>query len=137
MEHEPSARLRDALALVQRDLEAGGVRRQLHLEDVDGSYVVVLDDGSSWGGGPELDGGEDAAALWTAAEAAQDLLAVVLGTLWPVCPRHDLGLHVRSDRAGPQWSADASSATPTWWCNADGGHRIADVGRLPPKHVHT
>ncbi|WP_327002542.1 hypothetical protein OHA72_46695 [Dactylosporangium sp. NBC_01737] len=132
MEQEPRTRLRNALALVQRDLEASGVRRQLHIEDVDGSYVVALDDGSYWGGGPDVDGEGDAAALWTVAEAAQDLLAVVLGTLWPICPGHDLGLHVWPDWAGPDRSAGAGFGTPTWWCNADGGHRIANVGQLPP-----
>ncbi|GAB3848577.1 hypothetical protein ACFPIJ_14875 [Dactylosporangium cerinum] len=136
MEREALARLRDALALVQRDLEAGGVRRQLHLEDVDGSCVVALDDGSYWGGGPELDSGEDAAALWTMAEAAQDLLAVVLGTLWPVCPRHDLGLHVWPDWAGLQWSADAGPGNTD--VVVQRRRRTQDrVGQLPPKHVHT
>jgi hypothetical protein len=136
VEQQSSTRLQNALARVQRDLDASGVRSRLRIIDAGdpSTYFVALDNGRYWSGGSALaHQGNPDAALWTVAEGVQDLLAEILRTVWPVCADHHRGMHVWPDWAGSDWYVDMGFGTPTWWCKADGGHRVANVGELPPQ----
>ena len=42
----------------------------------------------------------------------------VLGSIWPVCAQHDVGLH-----------AEVRNGLAVWWCRV-GGHAVATIGAL-------
>ena len=46
------------------------------------------------------------------------VMHVLWGTVWPVCPTHDLGAHTREH-----------DGVAVWWCNSLGGHVIAPMGQ--------
>jgi hypothetical protein len=46
------------------------------------------------------------------------IMHILWGTVWPVCPAHNLGAH----------ACDHEGAA-VWWCNGSGGHVIAAIGK--------
>lgn len=83
---------------------------------------VRLADGErlNWGG-PILPSmcDDPAMALTGLATMIQESLLERTWRVWPVCPRHDLGVH-GSERGG----------AAVWWCAGAGGHMLAPVGEL-------
>ncbi|QIY67216.1 hypothetical protein HEP85_05205 [Streptomyces sp. RPA4-2] len=118
--------LRTALRIVARDL---------HTRGIDGApEIEVLEDWFPVGAGVRLADGErldwgspilpnmcddPAMALTSLATMIQESLLERTWRVWPVCPRHDLGVH-GSERGG----------AAVWWCAGDGGHLLAPVGEL-------
>ncbi|WP_018547226.1 hypothetical protein [Streptomyces sp. LaPpAH-108] len=65
---------------------------------------------------------DPATLLTLVAEAAQETVMELSWQVWPVCPAHKLGTHVRSD-----------AEAVTWWCpggTETGGHHASQVGEL-------
>jgi hypothetical protein len=75
--------------------------------------------GSSAGIAP-VAGSNALRALIAVADAAQDSVMEALWEAWPVCPSHQLGVHVQE-----------GEGVPTWWCKGGGGHVAAAVGKWP------
>lgn len=118
--------LRAALRVVARDLPTRGIEGEPEIE--------VLEDRFPAGAGVRLAGGElldrgghivpgmcddPAMALTSLTVMIQESLLEQTWQVWPVCPRHDLGVH-GSERDGEA----------VWWCAGDGGHVLAPVGEL-------
>ena len=133
--------LRRALALVQGDLDRtvrGAVQFQVVVipEPERGDWMaayVAGPDGSYWsnhGHGLGAYGLDDAIAA--VADGVQEYLAAVQFEVWPVCPRHHLGVHVRPvGTCAGQPDPDPGFGGPAvWWCRADDGHDVALIGRL-------
>jgi hypothetical protein len=57
-------------------------------------------------------------ALLAVADDAQDAIMEALWSAWPVCPDHNLGLHVESHDGTPVWCPG-------------GRHVVAPIGRWP------
>ncbi|WP_052434454.1 hypothetical protein [Streptacidiphilus melanogenes] len=114
----------DALVLLNRDLAATepGTEPFALLLDEYGVFVGF----PSWGaqGNPLR---EEEAGLPEVADAAQESAMEHLWRTWPVCPEHDLGLHVRL--------REEDGAT-VWWCAGRGpaGHGIV-VGTLEARRT--
>ncbi|MEU6244572.1 hypothetical protein [Streptomyces sp. NPDC047024] len=93
---------------------------QLDVALPDGSWqgnAVHPEDTTDNSGVPEPT--DPARLLARVADAAQETVMEMSWQVWPVCPYHKLGLHVRTAEA------------VVWWCgDADGGHAAAEVGRL-------
>ncbi|GJF27918.1 hypothetical protein KNE206_06180 [Kitasatospora sp. NE20-6] len=123
---ERLATLRSALAVVARDLRAGGFTDEPRLVVQDGWYPesagVVLADGWLHGGDlPAETGDRLSGAVAAVAAHVQESVTERDRTVWPLCPDHRLGLHaVQRDGAA------------LWWCAAGPGHPAAAVGALPP-----
>ncbi|MER7133332.1 hypothetical protein [Streptosporangium saharense] len=109
----------EALKVVERDVRASGISGTLQMILPDGDVM-----GMAW---VEFDGtcqgncvrpGDD--ALWSVADATQEVVMERIWRVWPVCPTHDLGLH-----------ADTEDGTVVWRCEGDGTHTVAPVGELP------
>ncbi|MFJ1792812.1 hypothetical protein [Kitasatospora griseola] len=118
--------LRAALRIVARDLPTRGIEGEPEIELLEDGFPVGagvrLADGEllDWGGRILPSGCEDpVAALTGLAVLMQESLLERTWQVWPVCPRHDLGVH-GSQRAG----------AAVWWCAGDGGHVLAPVGEL-------
>jgi len=119
-------RLRAALRIVARDLPTRGIEGEPEIEVLDDWYPVGagvrLAEGErlNWGG-HILPGmcDDPTMALTSLAIMVQESLLEWTWQVWPVCPRHDLGVH-GSERDG----------TAVWWCAGDGGHVLAPVGEL-------
>ncbi|MEW1828229.1 hypothetical protein [Streptomyces sp. NPDC088196] len=83
---------------------------------------VRLADGErlNWGG-PVLPNmcDDPTTALAGLAVLIQESLLERTWQVWPVCPRHGLGVH------GSEREREA-----VWWCAGDGGHVLAPVGEL-------
>jgi len=139
-------RLRVALAMVQVDLlvtlpERSGLQILMVPEDRGEQYDVVAfvadTGGIYWGGDQPLEGPTSRVALFSVAEGVQDFWAEVHWVVWPVCPRHHHGVHVRPQGQGAHWDPDGlgtvPEADPAWWCRGDGGHDLALVGELAGK----
>ncbi|WP_307814907.1 hypothetical protein [Streptomyces sp. DSM 110735] len=129
-----------ALEVVNRDLVAtlpGHPPLVLMVEPADGAgtperVYVALPDGR-WQGNavhppdPTDDSGvpeptDPADLLTLVADAAQETVMEMSWQVWPVCPAHKLGTHVRSD-----------AEAVTWWCPGGteaGGHHASRVGEL-------
>jgi hypothetical protein len=121
----------EALAAVQRDLDAAGLaqyRMQLVLNggtDGDGTPLVsaALPDGSFWsaqaldvqGAGLEL-------VQRAVAELVQDTLAEVERVIFPTCADH------QGRQAVPR--VVASGSPVMWWCDGAQEHALARVGNL-------
>ncbi|MGW4549272.1 hypothetical protein ACWEN4_23305 [Streptomyces violaceorubidus] len=118
--------LRAALRVVARDLPTRGIEGEPEIE--------ILEDWFPVGAGVRLAGGErlnwggpvlpnmcddPAMAVTSLAILIQESLLEWSWQVWPVCPRHDLGVH-GSERDG----------AAVWWCAGDGGHTLAPVGEL-------
>jgi hypothetical protein len=116
--------LEDAMRLVNRDMDAAGIRHPCHLR----VYEITRDGNAgveTWDGWPSSDaqgidpvcGADRLDALLAVAEDAQDALMHALWRAWPACPAHRLGVHAR-DHEG----------AAVWWCAGDGGHAVAAIG---------
>jgi hypothetical protein len=116
--------LRAALRVMARDLTTRGIEGEPEIEVLEDWFPVGagvrLADGVrlNWGG-PILPSmcDDPAVALTGLAVMTQESLLERTWRVWPVCPRHDLGVH-GSERNG----------TAVWWCA--GGHVLAPVGEL-------
>ncbi|WP_405010885.1 hypothetical protein [Kitasatospora sp. NBC_01539] len=123
---ERLAMLRGALAVVARDLRAGGFADEPHLVVQEDWYPesagVVLTDGWLHGGDLPAEAGDLLSAAVTAvAGHVQESVMERDRAVWPLCPDHRLGLHaVQRDGAA------------LWWCAFGPGHPAAAVGALPP-----
>ena len=116
-----------ALRIVARDLPTRGIEGEPEIEVLEDWFPVGagvrLADGRqlSWGG-HILPGVSDdpTMALTSLAIMIQESLLERTWRVWPVCPRHGLGVHA-SERDG----------SAVWWCAGDDGHILAPVGELP------
>jgi hypothetical protein len=132
--------LRKALEIVQADLDRS-------LNDAPSLQILVVEegpesnehvavayvadrDGSYWNNvSPPLYGPDAERALASVAEGVQEFIAEENWHVWPVCPAHNLGTHVKTGGLlGPPSGKDVGS--PAWWCSAAGGHRLATIGQL-------
>lgn len=124
----------EALTLVNHDLAAtladrGPLRLLAHAPWAEGEpeqvYVSLADDASHHGQALRPDSATGlGAAVSAVAEAAQDTVMECLWQAWPVCPVHNLGMHVGQGSDGP-----------AWWCAGgpapkDPAHARAAVGAL-------
>jgi len=123
---------REALAIVQADLDASGLG-QFKMQFANaGAYAhpvifAALPDGNFWGGsGITVDhlGTDLRSVLLTVAGSVQDTLAEVERILWPRCAQHQDRLAVA------QPSPQSPDGWPAWWCDGMGGHVLALVGHL-------
>lgn len=116
--------LEEALEAVRSDMQAtglpGAVRlvvpsrswpAHAHVEFRGGGY------GSTTGIAPQI-GSNPVWALVAVADETQDSVMETLKGVWPVCPTHQLGPHSREHEG-----------EAVWWCNGDGGHVIAAIGK--------
>ncbi|MFF5303255.1 hypothetical protein ACFY5F_28150 [Streptomyces sp. NPDC013161] len=118
--------LRAALRIVTRDLPTRGIEGEPEIEILEDWFPVGagvrLADGArlNWGG-PILPNmcDDPTMALTGLAILIQESLLEWTWQVWPVCPRHDLGVH------GSERGREA-----VWWCAGDGGHVLAPVGEL-------
>ncbi|SNX88609.1 hypothetical protein SAMN06272735_9080 [Streptomyces sp. TLI_55] len=118
--------LRAALRIVARDLPTRGIEGEPEIEILEDCFPVGagvrLAGGErlSWGG-PVLPNMCDhpTMTLTSLAVLIQESLLEWTWQVWPVCPRHDLGVH-GSERDG----------AAVWWCPGEGGHVLAPVGEL-------
>jgi hypothetical protein len=123
---------RDALAIVQADLDASGLGQFRMRFGNAGSYghpaiFAALPDGNFWSGsGIPVDhlGTDLPSVLLTVVGSVQDTLAEVERTIWPRCAQHGDRLAV----AAP--SPDSPDGWPVWWCDGTGGHVLAPIGHL-------
>ncbi|MFD5560573.1 hypothetical protein [Kitasatospora griseola] len=118
--------LRAALRIVARDLPTRGIEGEPEIELLEigfpaGAGVRLADGERLDRGGRILPSGCEApvTALTGLAILIQESLLERTWQVWPVCPRHDLGVH-GSERAG----------AAVWWCAGGGGHVLAPVGEL-------
>ncbi|MFI5688674.1 hypothetical protein [Streptomyces sp. NPDC051636] len=123
----------EALALVNRDLaatlpEQRPLRLLAHAPWADGEpeqVYVCLANGDSHGRPLWPDSATTLeSAVSAVAEAAQDTMMECLWRVWPVCPAHDLGMHVGGASDRPAWCC-AGGRTPK-----DPAHARAAVGEL-------
>jgi len=123
---------REALAIVQADLDASGLG-QFKMQFANaGTYAhpvifAALPDGNFWGGsGITVDhlGTDLRSVLLTVGGSVQDTLAEVERIFWPRCAQHEDRLAV----AAP--SPDSPDGWPVWWCDGIGGHVLALIGHL-------
>jgi hypothetical protein len=118
--------LRAALRIVARDLVTLGIEGEPEIELLEDWFPagagVRLADGErlNWGG-HILSGmcKDPTTALTSLAIMVQESLLERTRQVWPVCARHDLGVH------GSERDEEA-----VWWCVGDGGHVLAPVGEL-------
>ncbi|MFD8263711.1 hypothetical protein ACFV19_33575 [Streptomyces griseoluteus] len=118
--------LRAALRVVARDLPTRGIEGEPEIEILEDWFPVGagvrLADGERlhWGGAvlPNMCD-NTAMAVTSLAILIQESLLDWSWQVWPVCPRHDLGVH-GSERDG----------AAVWWCAGDSGHILAPVGDL-------
>ncbi|WP_234344167.1 hypothetical protein [Streptomyces sp. WM6372] len=118
--------MRAALRIIARDLATRGIEGVPEIEVLEdwfpaGAGVRLAGgDGLQWGG-PILPGmcSDPTMALSSLTIMIQESLLEQTWQVWPVCPRHDLGVH-GSERDGEA----------VWWCAGDGGHVLAPVGEL-------
>lgn len=120
--------LRTALRIVARDLPTRGIEGEPEIEILEdwfpvGAGVRLADGERLNRGGPILPNmcDDQATALTRLATLIQESLLGRSWKVWPVCPRHDLGVHC-SER----------ERQVVWWCAGDGGHILAPVGELTP-----
>ncbi|WP_327286840.1 hypothetical protein [Streptomyces sp. NBC_01198] len=118
--------LRAALRIAARDLPTRGIEGEPQIEVLEDWFAVGA--GVRLAGGERLDWGghilpgmcdDPTTALTSLAVLIQESLLEWTWQVWPVCPRHDLGVH------GSQRGREA-----VWWCAGDGGHVLAPVGEL-------
>ncbi|MBB2911007.1 hypothetical protein FHS43_002272 [Streptosporangium becharense] len=115
--------LEEALKVVERDVRAAGITGTLRMivPDWDTMGMAWVEfEGICQGNG--LGPGTGTGALWSVADATQEVVMEVIWRTWPVCPVHDRGL-----RAEPEEDGIA-----VWRCTGGGTHTVAPVGELPP-----
>ncbi|MFJ4851076.1 MULTISPECIES: hypothetical protein [unclassified Streptomyces] len=118
--------LRAALRIVAGDLPTRGIEGAPEIEILEDWFPagagVRLADGVrlNWGGQILPSACDDpTTALTGLTIMIQESLLEQTWQVWPVCPRHDLGVH-GSERDGKV----------VWWCAGEGGHVLAPVGEL-------
>ncbi|MEH0419582.1 hypothetical protein [Streptomyces sp. B21-083] len=118
--------LRDALRIFARDLPTRGIEGEPETEVLEDWFPVGagvrLADGErlNWGGHILPSMCDDLVmALTSLTIMIQESLLERTWQVWPVCPRHDLGVH------GSEREREV-----VWWCAGDGGHMLAPVGEL-------
>ncbi len=118
--------LRAALRIVARDLPTRGIEGEPEIEVLEDCFPAGA--GVRLAGGERLDWGgpvlpdmcdDPTVALTNLTIMIQESLFEWTRQVWPVCPRHDLGVH----------GAEQNGAA-VWWCAGDGGHMLAPVGEL-------
>ena len=118
--------LERALEVVEADVRATGLSGPLGLilndwdDPVQYAHAVFRGGGSGSTAGIHPTAGSDPAqALVAVADDLQNsIMHILWGTVWPVCPAHNLGAH----------ACDHEGAA-VWWCNGSGGHVIAAIGK--------
>jgi hypothetical protein len=129
-------RLNAALVLVQGDLD-----RTLRAAAPRLRVLVVSDDAFVGGAGDEggrsaLYGPTDDQALFSVAEGAQECLIDLERLVWPLCPVHGHGVHVRPAGTARDWVYEPTEGgplrpgPPVWWCRGGEGHDLDLVGQL-------
>ncbi|MFF0088163.1 hypothetical protein ACFYR1_52585 [Streptomyces canus] len=110
--------LRAALRIVARDLPTRGIEGEPEIEILEDCFPVGA--GVRLADGEELNWGapvlpnmcdDPAMALTSLAILIQESLLEWTWQVWPVCPRHDLGVH-----------GSEQDGAAVWWCAGDGGH---------------
>lgn len=101
------------------------------------AYIAGPDDYWASGGGT-LYGPTMESALFSVADGVQEYLSETTWTVWPICPQHRHGVHVRPPGTAPDWIYEGGGWTghPVWWCRGGGGHDLAQIGQLdapPPR----
>jgi hypothetical protein len=122
-----------AVALLQADIDTGGIRRPVALIPVGRELSAGFADDNIAQHDAEVTGESLDEAVWTVAEALQDLLADPYATVWPLCKVHRIGVHVRApDGTSRSESGQRPAGHPVWWCSGGGGggHALAQIGRL-------
>jgi hypothetical protein len=139
MERDYGEHLIHALELVQRDVDATAVEpHRMRFVSVpsggdasDDRVFLAIEDGSYWSGGSSCFGNDESKALASVADTTQDCLIEVTRLVWSVCADHDKGLAVRDSDGSPYAHGDGTAPrSPTWWCNAIGGHSVSPMGSL-------
>jgi hypothetical protein len=139
MERDYGEHLIHALELVQRDVDATAEEpHRMRFVSVpsggdarDDRIFLAIEDGSYWSGGASCFGDDESTAQASVADTAQDCLMEVTHQVWPVCSDHDRGVQVRDFDGSPYAHGDGSAArSPTWWCDASGGHSVSAIGFL-------
>jgi hypothetical protein len=116
-------RLEQALGVATADLEATGLEGPVRLVIMDWheprhAYAEFRGVWGTAGGISPADGAAPLPALVAVAGNLQEAVMEALwGTVWPVCPAHNLGAHARE-----------YESAAVWWCKGDGGHVIAAIG---------
>jgi hypothetical protein len=126
MRREPwTDALESVLRVVESDVRATGLDGSISLipNDADPEahvYAVFRGGGSGSTVGIESSQADDPVeALVAVADDLQNsIMHMLWGTVWPVCPAHNLGAHARNH-----------NGAAVWWCNSSGGHVIAAIGR--------
>jgi hypothetical protein len=118
------ATLEEALGTVTLDMRSTGLPGPVRLvipewSDPPHAYVEYQGIYGSGSGMAPAAGQDPRRALLAVADAAQDSVMEALWEAWPVCPSHQLGMHVQEDEDVPAWS-----------CKGGGGHAIT-VGNWP------
>ncbi len=118
--------LRDALRIIARDLPTRGIEGEPEIEVLEdwfpaGAGVRLADGGRLNRGGHILPSmcDDPTMALTSLTIMIQESLLEQTWQVWPVCPRHALGVH------GSEREREV-----VWWCAGDGGHMLAPVGEL-------
>src|ERR1700722_8278649 len=114
MQSEPwSEALESALRIVEGDVRATGLDGTVSLipnawNPQRYAYAVYQGSGSGNTVGIESsEAGDPIDALVAVADDLQNsIMHVFWGTVWPVCPAHNLGAHARKH-----------AGAPVWWCN--------------------
>jgi hypothetical protein len=120
-------RLNAALVLVQGDLDRTlrGAAPRLN--------VLLVSDEGGWSA---LYGPTDDQALFSVAECTQEYLIDLERLIWPLCPVHGHGVHVRPAGTALDWVYEPTEGgplrpgPPVWWCRGGEGHDVDLVGQL-------
>ncbi len=128
-------RLEAALATVNRDLAATlPDQPPLVLMVWEEQVYVAVSDGT-WHHNGLQEPDDDDLALGPVADAAQETMADRLWLVWPMCPSHKIGTHLRPEGTAADWDwDDGGSGRLVWWCRGGTGggdcHDLAPVGEL-------
>jgi hypothetical protein len=118
--------LERALRVVEADVRATGLDGPvgLILNDITGlvqhAHAVFRGGGSGSTTGIHFSQASDprTALVAVADDLQNSVMHILWGTVWPVCPAHNLGAHAREHQR-----------TAVWWCNGAGGHVIVAIGK--------
>lgn len=117
--------LEQALRVVEADVRATGLDGDVGLilndwdEPEQTAHAVYQGGGSgSTVGMYPSEAGDPVYVLVAVADDLQNsIMHMLWGTVWPVCPAHNLGAHAREHEG-----------VAVWWCNGAGGHVITPIG---------
>lgn len=104
-------------------------------EDADEQQIyVALSDGRWQGAGLSEPDDDDFDPLDAVADAAQETVMELLWQVWPLCPFHRMGTHVRPEGTKADWEwGKGTGPRLVWWCRGHHGddcHDLAPVGEL-------